>query len=76
MVVLFLTGFTEIALVQEASHLIDDTILLVMIIQIDRHAAFYTILNDSIKMILRQHVYLIIMENSLEFLDFFDIAFL
>jgi len=72
MVVAFLTGFTEIAPVQKSRHLRNNVKLFVMIVEVNRHATFYTIIYDAVKMVLRQYMDLVLGKNSLESFHFFD----
>jgi hypothetical protein len=45
-----------------------------MIVEVNRYTTFYTVVNNSIKMVLGQYMYLVLGKNSLEHFDFFDAA--
>ena len=75
-VIPFLTLYTKVTPVQKPRHLCNNVKMFVVIVEVNGYTALYTVVNNSIKMVLGQYMYLVLGKNSLKSFDFFDATFL
>jgi len=75
-VIPFLTLYTKVTPVKKPRHLRYNVKTFVVIVEVNGYTALYTVVNNSIKMVLGQYMYLVLGKNSSKSFDFFDATFL
>ena len=73
-VITFVTVCTEVVTTQERSHAGNHIVVVVMIVQVDLLLGCGSMVNDSVEMLSRYHMYLISYQKSLKRLYIFDSA--
>ena len=75
-VITFVTVCTEVDATQERSHAGNHIVVVVMIVQVDLLLGCGSMVNDSVEMLPRYHIYLISCQESLKRFYIFDSALL
>ena len=73
-VITFVTVCTEVVTTQERSHNSNHIVVVVMVVQVDLLIGCGSMVNDSIEMLSRYHMYLISYQESLKRFYIFDSA--
>ena len=73
-VITFVTVCTEVDATQERSHTGNHIVVVVMIVQVDLLLGCGSMVNDSVEMLSRYHMYLISYQESLKCFYIFDSA--
>jgi hypothetical protein len=73
-VITFITVCTEVDAIQERSHAGNHIVVVVMIVQVDLLLGCGSMVNDSVEMLSRYHMYLISYQESLKRFYIFDSA--
>jgi hypothetical protein len=73
-VITFVTVFTEVDATQERSHTGNHIVVVVMIVQVSLLLGCGSMVNDSVEMLSRYHMYLISYQESLKRFYIFDSA--